>query len=252
MRKSIIAGNWKMNNNISQTTEFFSELLKNTFADKENEIIIFPPFTSLAAACEKTENSPIAVGAQNFYCESKGAFTGEISPEMLREIGTEYVLAGHSERRNVFGEDNNLINRKINFALEKGLKTILCVGELLEEREAGKAEETVKMQLEKNLANISKEKLSSVVIAYEPVWAIGTGKTATGDEAGRMIKFIRDTIEEMYGKNEADRIRILYGGSVKPENINDIMGRTEIDGVLVGGASLKADSFIKLINYREK
>lgn len=238
-----------MNMTTSQAIDFFKELAKRNF-DKEVEKLVCPPNLHLYAVKELAKENGIELGSQNMYFEEKGAFTGEISPLMLNDLGVKYVILGHSERRGHFFEDDELLNKKLISAFEHGLTPILCVGESLEEREAGVHFEKVKKQIEKDLENIGQELVSKMIIAYEPIWAIGTGKTASKEDAEEMIKAIRDFIKERYSDETGESLRILYGGSVKPSNIKDFMATGNIDGALVGGASLKADDFEALINYR--
>jgi triosephosphate isomerase len=192
----------------------------------------------------------VKLGAQNLYCEKEGAFTGEVSADMLLSVSCAYALVGHSERRHVFHEGDDLINKKVLFALKQGLEPILCVGELLEHREAGKTETVVKEQVLKGLQKVAREQMDAVTVAYEPVWAIGTGRTATPEDADGVHGFIRSLVADLHGSGTADAVRILYGGSVKPENIDGLMGKDNIDGVLVGGASLKADSFLRIVQFK--
>ncbi len=248
MRKPIIAGNWKMYNTMSESKKMLKELIplihKNT-----NEVIICPNYTSLAEIFELLKDSDIKLGAQNMHFEDKGAYTGEVSPVFLKEIGVDYVILGHSERRKIFGESDELINKKVKAALKHGLNPILCVGETLEEREQNITFKIIKEQLESCLANLEKANLDKLVVAYEPVWAIGTGKTATKEDANEVIGYIRKWLSECISPKIARSTRILYGGSVKPNNIKELMEMNEIDGALVGGASLKAEDFSKIINY---
>ncbi|NOZ63371.1 MAG: triose-phosphate isomerase [Caldiserica bacterium] len=246
MREIIIAGNWKMYKTRGEAEILASEI-KGGITQRENvEMVLFPPFTSLESVGKVLEGSFIQLGAQNMFYEEEGAFTGEISPLMLKAVGCKYVILGHSERRKYFRESDEFINKKLHAALKNGLIPILCVGENLEEREENKAEEVVAKQLRGGLKNWEgKEK---VVVAYEPVWAIGTGRTATPEIAGNMHSFIRGVLGELVG-NLSKGISILYGGSVKPNNVDELMREDEIDGVLVGGASLKADSFIRIYNF---
>lgn len=248
MRKPIIAGNWKMHNTVSETLDTLKELLPLT---KKNDIdiIICPSFISLYEASKLLTDTIINLGAQNMHYEDKGAYTGEVSPVFLKEIGIDYIILGHSERRHIFGENNALINKKVKAALKHNLHPILCVGETLEEREKNITFDIIKEQIECSLADLKGENLENLIIAYEPVWAIGTGKTATKEDANEAIGYIRKLLSESFGKETAQNTRILYGGSVKPDNIKELMGMEEIDGALVGGASLKAQDFAKIINY---
>lgn len=248
MRKPIIAGNWKMNKTGKEAAQLVLELIDKV-KDAKCEVVLCPPFTSLPQVVTLVENTNIKVGAQNMYYEESGAFTGEVSPLMLKELGVEYVIIGHSERRQYFKEDDELINKKINACFTYGLIPILCVGETLQQRENGETFELIRMQLQKDLKDISKENVKKMVIAYEPIWAIGTGKTATAQDANEVIKFIRENIKEMYGDETAQSIRIQYGGSVKASTIKEQMAQSDIDGALVGGASLKADEFAAIVNY---
>lgn len=249
MRIPLIAGNWKMNTTIDEGIQLVNKIKE--FAkdfDKEREILVCVPFTSLYAVKKAIDGTNIKLGAQNMYFEESGAYTGEISPIMLNDIGVDYVLIGHSERRQYFKEDDDLLNKKIKSALQHKIKPILCVGETLEERESNNHQSTVKAQLVNGLKGITTKDMENIVIAYEPVWAIGTGKTATSEQANEMIAYIRNTVKELFGDVSQNTI-IQYGGSVKPNNAAEIMGKSEIDGALVGGASLNADDFIKIINY---
>ena len=248
MRKPIIAGNWKMNNTPSDT-KLFTNSLKQKELSEDVEKIIATPFTSLYLASELLSDTDIKLGAQNMYFEDRGAFTGEVSGQMLRDSNVSYVIIGHSERREIFNESDELLNKKVKAAISKELSPILCCGETLEEREASKYKEKIKNQITKDLEGISEKDLDKLVVAYEPIWAIGTGKTASPEDAEEMCKYIRGILGELYSKDLADKTRILYGGSVKPENIKEIMAKENIDGALVGGASLKVDSFTSLINY---
>ncbi|MBN2572369.1 MAG: triose-phosphate isomerase [Ignavibacteriales bacterium] len=248
MRKKIIAGNWKMNKNLSESIALVEEL--NILLNKQSlncEVIVCPPFTSLLSLAEKIKKTDIKLGAQNMYFESDGAFTGEISADMILSVGCEYVILGHSERREIFKETDELINKKIKQALSKGLKPIFCVGEKLEQREANITEDIVRGQIEKGLEGISENDMKNIIIAYEPVWAIGTGKTATPAQAEEVHVFIRNLIGKLYSTAIAEDIVIQYGGSVKPDNAKELLSQKNIDGALVGGACLKADSFMGII-----
>lgn len=248
MRTPIIAGNWKMNNNIAETKKLIAEL-RPLVADSKCDVVVCTPYTSLAAAVEAAKGSNIHVGAENVHWAEKGAYTGEITTGMLKELGVEYVIIGHSERRQYFGETDVTVNLRTKAAINAGLKVILCVGELLEERENGITAEVVRRQTKIALKDISYDQLSNIVIAYEPVWAIGTGKTATADDANATIKIIRDCLAEIYCEKCAQSVRIQYGGSMKPANASELMAQPEIDGGLIGGASLKAEDFSKIVNY---
>ena len=249
MRKPFVAGNWKMNTD-SSTGVNLAERIASGSADATAQsvtVAVCPPFVYLQAVTKALSASSISVGAQDIYFESKGAFTGEISASMLKDIGCTYCLCGHSERRHVIGETDELINKKVAAAIGGGLLPILCVGELLTEREASQTNEVVTRHVRNGLAGLSAEKLAAVTIAYEPVWAIGTGLTATPQQAQDVHDFIRRLLAEMYDAQLAQEIRILYGGSVKPGNAAELMGQEDIDGLLVGGASLKADDFLAII-----
>lgn len=248
MRKTVIAGNWKMNNDLAQTEKLIVEL-KNLLKDEKPgcDVIVCPPYTSLSEASKLLKGSNIKLGAQNMYFEDSGAFTGEVSVSMLKSAGCEYVIIGHSERRTIFGESDELINKKIKKALAEGLIPIFCVGELLEERETGITNDVVKRQVLIGLTGVTEEEMKKIIIAYEPVWAIGTGKTATPAQAQEVHEFIRDLIEIDYSLEIANDVTIQYGGSVKPDNAKELLSQKDIDGALVGGACLKADSFLGII-----
>ena len=247
MRKPIIAGNWKMHKTIAEALEFVNEVKDRVNNDKV-EAVICAPFTLLKDLKQATKGTNIKIGAQNMHFEEKGAFTGERSPLMLKELDMDYVVIGHSERRQYFNETDETVNKKVLKALEVGIDPILCVGETLEEREAGNTKDVCKVQVEKALENVSKEDLAKVVIAYEPVWAIGTGKTATSEDANDVIAYIREVVANLYGEL-ANEVRIQYGGSVKPSNVAEIMNQSDIDGALVGGASLEANDYVELVNF---
>jgi triosephosphate isomerase (TIM) len=248
MRKPIIAGNWKMNKTSKEAAQLIIGL-RDKVAKADCEVVICPPFTALALAVTLVEGTNVKVGAQNMHFEENGAFTGEISPVMLKEIGVEYVILGHSERRQFFGETDELINKKLKSAYIYGLTPILCCGETLEEREAEKTFEVLTNQLSKDLVDMDSSKLEKMIIAYEPIWAIGTGKTATAKDANDVIKFIRDKVREMFGNKAAEEVRIQYGGSVKPSTIKEQMAQSDIDGALVGGASLNVEDFSGIVNF---
>lgn len=249
MRRKVIAGNWKMNNDLQQSVNLIEEL-KSKLANKtvNCDVVICPPFTSLYEAKKIIDGSIIKLGAQNMFYEDSGAFTGEISAPMLKSVGCEYVILGHSERRTIFGEKDEMINKKVRKAISQNLKPILCVGETLEEREKDVTEKVVKRQIEKGLNYVTPDEVLSLIIAYEPVWAIGTGKTATPEQAQEVHAFIRKLLASMYSKDFAELIPIQYGGSVKPDNAKELLSQKDIDGALVGGACLKADSFIGIID----
>ncbi|MBL7071256.1 MAG: triose-phosphate isomerase [Candidatus Omnitrophica bacterium] len=252
MRRVIIAGNWKMNKTIPEAIELVSGL-KRGVADITNiDIVVIPPYTALSEISDMLVETNIDVGAQDVYWEEKGAFTGQVAPSMLKDAGVKYVVIGHSERRQYFGETNETVNKKLKAALNAGLSPIMCVGERLEEREGGKAFDVIKDHVENGLAGFSKDDAQKIVIAYEPVWAIGTGKTATPQQAEEVHKYIRELLAKMYNESVASEIRIQYGGSVKPENINDLINQQNIDGALVGGASLKVEQFIPIVKESAK
>ncbi len=250
MRKPLIAGNWKMNNTVSESIKLVKLLVE--FMDKyekDREVLVCAPFTSLYCINEIVKNSKVKLGAQNMHFEEKGAYTGEISPIMLKDIGVEYIIIGHSERRQYFNETDEIVNKKITTALKYNLKPIVCVGETLEQRESGKEKDIIRNQIKNGFKNIKASDIEGIVIAYEPIWAIGTGKTATADQANEIISYIRKIISELYDGEVADNVRIQYGGSVKPNNASEIMSKSDIDGALVGGASLKIEDFTQIINY---
>ncbi len=251
MRKIVIAGNWKMYKLLSEAVET-ALALKSLVANANRcEVIIAPVFVHLKTIADRLEGSNIKVAAQNCSFESKfSANTGEVSADMLKDIGASHIIIGHSERRQFYGETNDTVNRKTKSALLSGLTAIVCVGEMLDEREAGNAENVVKTQLVNSLQGLTTSDMERIIIAYEPVWAIGTGKTATPEQAQEMHAFIRKTIVETHGNEVANATRILYGGSVKPENIKILMSQTDVDGALVGGASLEANSFAQIVNYK--
>jgi len=244
MRVPMIAGNWKMNTTVSEAVKLANELRQGLDEIDNVDKVLCPPFISLAAVGESIKGSSIKLGAQNLYFEEKGAYTGEISPLMLAEL-CEFVIIGHSERRQYFNETDEIINKKVQAALKVGLKPILCIGERLEQNEAGLTAEVVTKQLRSALVGI--DDLSKMTIAYEPIWAIGTGRAATGEQANQTISLIRRTISKLYGERVAQDLRILYGGSVTADNATEFMQQPEIDGALVGGASLKADQFLRIV-----
>jgi triosephosphate isomerase len=252
-RKPLIAGNWKMNLDLDQAVSLVAAISNSIKDDDEVDVLIAPPFTALAAVLKAIGNSSILLSAQNMHWEMGGAFTGEISGKMLLEAGCTHVILGHSERRTLFQETSELIDKKMKAAVSLGLVPILCIGETLEQREGGKTFKVIEDQLEISLNHFRAEKNmpASTILAYEPVWAIGTGQTATPELAQEVHGFIREWIEKKFNPETASRIRILYGGSVKPDNVRDLMSKPDIDGALVGGASLKADSFIQLIHFKD-
>ena len=249
MRKPLIAANWKMHNTVSESVSLIKKLKLSLKKTKNRDIVICPPFTSLKQVYEEIRGSNIKLGAQNMHYEEKGAFTGEISSLMLKDLGCEYIILGHSERRQHFNENDELINKKIKSALQHNLNPILCIGETSEERKQNKTKAKVKTQLENCLKDIQKNDILKIIIAYEPIWAIGTGVNATPEQAEDAHDFIRELLSKKYNNDIAEKIRILYGGSVKPDNIKSLMEEKDIDGALVGGASLNAKSFTKIVNY---
>ena len=251
MRRKVIAGNWKMNmlpNEAMAFIEQLTPLVKNT----EHEVILCVPYTDLFYSLLTAQGTNIKIGAQNMHWEEKGAYTGEVSGKMLKSIQVEYVIIGHSERRQYFAETDETVNKKIKAALQNELKPIVCVGETLEQRESGEAQNIITTQTKLALEGLSKEQMQNVMIAYEPIWAIGTGKTATSNDANESIKAIRKQISELYGEEVAQNTIILYGGSVKPENSKELFSTSDIDGGLVGGASLKVEDFERIINYEKQ
>lgn len=247
MRTPLIAGNWKMNMTVSEAGAFADELLKNTL-NESVEAAICAPFIDLPVLIEKLKDTNIKIGAQNVYYEESGAFTGEISAPMLKDLGVHYVIAGHSERRELFGESDSDVNKKVHAVIEAGMVPIICVGETEAERDLGEHTAKVAGQVKAALEGISPKAASELVIAYEPIWAIGTGRSATSDDANAMCASIRTEVEKLYDKGIADSVRILYGGSVKPATIEDLMSKSDVDGALVGGASLKSDDYTALIS----
>ena len=250
MRRKVIAGNWKMNMLPNEAIEFIQKLAP-LVKDTENEVILCVPYTDLFYALLTVQGTNIKVGAQNMHFEPKGAYTGEVSAEMLKSINVEYVIIGHSERRAYFAETDETVNKKIKAALENELKPIVCVGESLEQREAGQTEEIITTQTRLALDGIKPEDVEKIIIAYEPIWAIGTGKTATAEDAQNSIKAIRNEIEKNYGREVAENVIIQYGGSVKSSNSNELFSMPDIDGGLVGGASLEPVEFSKIVNYKD-
>lgn len=250
MRTPIIAGNWKLNMNPVQTAEFVKNVKNDLPATTEVESVIAAPAVDLPALLEAAKGSELKVAAENCYFEDEGAFTGETSPKVLKEMGVDYVVIGHSERRDYFHETDEDINKKAHAIFRNNLTPIICCGETLETREAGKAEAWVEGQVEAALKGLSADQVASLVIAYEPIWAIGTGKTATADQAQEICAVVRQTVAKLYNKETADNVRIQYGGSVKPANVKELMSKEDIDGGLVGGASLVPDSYLALVNYK--
>jgi len=248
MRKPLMAGNWKMNKTVTEAVSVV-KALKSSIADVTDvEVLICPTFTALYAVNNEVKGSNINIGAQNLFWEPKGAFTGEISPTMVKDTGCSYVLIGHSERRQYFNETDETVNKKTKAALVTGLIPVICIGETLKEREQNITFKVIEKQIKEGLAGLTPQQAETIVIAYEPVWAIGTGKTATPDQAQEVHAFTRKVYSQMYG-DASQKVRILYGGSVNPTNVSDLMKQSDIDGGLVGGASLEAESFTKLVKY---
>ena len=248
MRRKVIAGNWKMNMLPNEAIEYITAL-DPLVKDTKNDVIICVPYTDLFYSLLTVQGTNIHVGAQNVFYKETGAYTGEVSPKMLKCINVEYVIIGHSERRQYFAETDETVNLKLKASLNEGLKPIVCVGETLEQREANETEKRITSQVENALKDLTGEEVRNTIIAYEPIWAIGTGKTATAEDANESIKKIRNKIKELYGEEVSEEVIILYGGSVKPENAKELFSMSDIDGGLVGGASLKADTFSKIVNY---
>ncbi len=248
MRKKVIAGNWKMNMLPNETIEYIEKLSK-LVKDTKNEVILCVPYTDLFYALLTAQNTNIKIGAQNMHFEEKGAYTGEISPQMLKSINVEYVIIGHSERRQYYNETDETVNKKLKSAHKVGLKPIVCVGETLEQREEGKTSDVITKQTALALEGLNEKEVEETIIAYEPIWAIGTGKTATSEDANESIKEIRKEIARKYGQQTAERVIIQYGGSVKSKNAKELFSMSDIDGGLVGGASLDAEEFSKIVNF---
>ncbi|MBW9150763.1 triose-phosphate isomerase [Clostridium estertheticum] len=248
MRKGIIAGNWKMNKTVAEAVTLIEEM-KPLVKDAKCDVVVCPTFLCLDAVIKATKGTNIKVGAQNMFYEESGAFTGEVSPGMLEDIGVDYVIIGHSERRQYFNETDEAVNKKLKAAYSHNIIPILCVGETLSDREGNITEKVLASQVKLDLEGLIKEQVEKLVIAYEPIWAIGTGKTATADQANETIAFIRATVGAMFGSEVAEKVRIQYGGSVKPSTIKEQMAKSDIDGGLIGGASLKAQDFAGIVNY---
>jgi len=249
-RRPLLAGNWKMHTTVAEAEALAKAFAQAAIPD-DRDVMLAPPFTALAAVGRVLAGSPVLLGAQNVCWEEKGAFTGEISPAMLRDVGCRMVIIGHSERRHIFGETDGMINKRVAGASRFGLVPVLCIGETLEERESGQTFQILERQLRNGLLDIKLASGEQLVIAYEPVWAIGTGKTATVEQVQEAHHFVRDLLAEMYEKNIATQMRILYGGSVNPDNVDVLMSQDDVDGALVGGAALKADSFCRIINFKK-
>ena len=250
MRKKVIAGNWKMNMLPNEAMEMIAALAP-LVKDTENEVVLCVPYTDLFYSLLAVQETNIKIGAQNMHFEEKGAYTGEISGKKLKSIGVQYVIIGHSERRQYFAETDETVNKKIKAAFLNNLKPIVCVGETLEQREAGIQYDIITEQTKKALDGLTEEQAANTIIAYEPIWAIGTGKTATKEDANDACRKIREKIAEIYGQNVAERVIIQYGGSMKPENAKELLEMSDIDGGLIGGASLKAETFEKIVNYNK-
>ncbi len=248
MRKKVIAGNWKMNHNPEEAKKYLEEFIPMV-KDATSEVVLCVPYLDLKCMVKHANGSNVHIGAQNMHWEEKGAYTGEISGSMLQSIGVEYVIIGHSERRQYFAETDDTVNKKIKVAFANNLKPIVCVGETLEQREAGKTKEVITAQTRCALEGLTEEQVANTIIAYEPIWAIGTGKTATSEDANNSIKEIREEICKIYGQKVSERVIIQYGGSVKPSNAKELFSTSDIDGALVGGASLKPEDFAGIINY---
>jgi len=251
-RKPFIAGNWKMHNTIKESVNLALEITEKANSKPEVDVMIAPVFTALNPVHLNIKNTRTLLCAQDCHWEDKGAFTGAVSAQQVKDAGATHIILGHSERRSLFADTNEIVNKKIKSALSVQLTPILCIGETLQQREQNQTNDVLAQQITQSLKDLSPESISGLIIAYEPVWAIGTGKTATPEQAQQTHKFVREHIAELYNANLAQKIRIIYGGSVKPENIKAIMECEDIDGALVGGASLKADSFIKIIDFREQ
>ena len=250
MRRAVIAGNWKLHKTLQESKELAGGL-KNELAEIDDiDIVVAPVFTSLSVVNEVVQGSVISLASQNCYPEASGAFTGEVSPQLLKDSGCSWVIIGHSERRQIFQESNEFINRKVKAVLEIGLKAIMCTGETLDERESGDMFDVLRTQVSEGLAGLTVQQMESVVIAYEPVWAIGTGKTASSDQAQEAHSFIRGLVMGLFDQQTSDQIRILYGGSVKPDNVDTLMNEPDVDGALVGGASLKVDDFVRIARFK--
>jgi triosephosphate isomerase len=247
-RRRIIAGNWKMNKTPSEAKALCAEL-KDLVKNDNVDVVYCVPAIDIVPVAEAVKGTNVHVGAENFYIEDKGAFTGEISAPMLKDAGVEYIIIGHSERRDIFGENDILINQKVKKAFASGLTPIMCCGESLALRKAGTYKEWIARQIKWDLTDVTADQVKTLVIAYEPIWAIGTGETATPEQAEEMCGHIRNVLADMYGKDTADKVIIQYGGSVKPENASELMAKPDIDGALVGGASLDPDKFEKIVNF---
>ncbi len=251
MRVPVIAGNWKMYKTVDEAVATVSALKPLAAKAQGREVVVCAPFTALGALTQATEGSNIAIGAQDMFWEEEGAYTGQIAPKMLTSLGVRYVIIGHSERRQYFGETDETVNKKLKAAHAHGLTPIVCVGESLDERQGGKTEAVVTTQVKGAFAGVEAAEVVKTIIAYEPIWAIGTGQTATSEQANETIAVIRKVVEDLYGSEVANSVRIQYGGSVKPGNIDELMAQSDIDGALVGGASLDAESFARIVNFAD-
>ena len=249
MRTPVIAGNWKMNKTVAEAVALASELKERVAGVENVKVIVCPVFTAVKSVADVLKGTNVKVGAQDMYWETSGAYTGEVSGEMLLEAGAEYVIIGHSERRQYFGETNETVNKKLKKALSIGLKPIVCIGETLADREAGTTEAVVGKQVKEGFVGLTAEEMKGTIIAYEPVWAIGTGKTATAEQAEAVHAYVRNLVAQLWDKETADAVIIQYGGSMKPENVASLLAQPDIDGGLIGGAALKADSFEKLVKF---
>lgn len=252
MRKPVIAGNWKMFKTVGESQNFWKSVSSASIDASKVDAVICAPYLQLPTLVESAKNSSIHIGAQNMHQEKEGAFTGEISGDMLKDVGVTHVIIGHSERRQYFNETDETVNQKTKVALDLGLTPIVCVGESLEQREANETETVVSKQVAEAFEGLTEEQVEKTIVAYEPIWAIGTGKTATADDANQVCQSIRETLLDLHGEEAANATRILYGGSVKPANIEELLGKENIDGALVGGASLEADSFLQLVEAAQK
>ncbi len=250
-KRTLVAANWKMHKTVQEAVRFVARLRDHlSSAPSEREVLIIPPYTALWPLKEAVQSAGFAMGAQNCHWETHGAYTGEVSTGMLRDVGCEYVLVGHSERRQLFGETDQTVAKKVDAVYREGLVPVLCVGERLEQREAGHTFQVVKEQLETAVFNLTADAAQRLVVAYEPVWAIGTGKTANPQQAQEVHAFLRETLKSRFHKTVANQIRIVYGGSVKPDNVDELMAQPDIDGLLVGGAALEVDSFSRIVDYQ--
>ena len=252
MRKPIIAGNWKMHKSVGEAIDFVTRLQNEIGRVQGVEVVVAPSFVALAPIAESLKGGNISLAAQDVFWEDKGAYTGEVSPLMLRDVGCKYAIIGHSERREHFGESDEMVNKKVKASLSHALSPIICVGESLQERERGETYNVVERQLKGGLEGVNVDAAPQIVIAYEPIWAIGTGKTASPEQAQEVQSFIRRLLGSIFSPSQANEIRIQYGGSVKPDNIDELMAQPDIDGALVGGASLDVDSLIKIVRFKQK